>query len=91
MSVLASNGLAGILIDQQTTRHFALSRIAPCIGASAVLLAGCGASQLPIGAPRAMPQSQASAIVTHSERREIGAQPVGWELEMNAEACRERE
>jgi hypothetical protein len=43
-----------------------------CYKASAsvafALLAACGGSQLPIGAPGAMPQSQTSAIATHANR-----------------------
>src|SRR5580704_15964905 len=36
--------------------------------AAAAMLAGCGGSQPPIGAPGAMPRSQTSAIATHAER-----------------------
>jgi hypothetical protein len=34
----------------------------------ATMLAGCGESQPPIGAPGRMPQSQGSAIATSAER-----------------------
>lgn len=39
---------------------------AAIVGVAIALLAGCGESQPPIGAPRAMPQSR--AIVTHADR-----------------------
>jgi hypothetical protein len=42
------------------------ARYALSIGAAAVLLAGCGGSQPPLGAPGAMPQG--SAIVAHADR-----------------------
>jgi hypothetical protein len=40
--------------------------LSSCVAAA--LLAGCGGSQPPIGAPGAMPQSQISAIATHALR-----------------------
>jgi len=43
-----------------------LNRFALRSLAAAAMLAGCGASQPPIGAPGAMPQT--SAIATHAER-----------------------
>jgi hypothetical protein len=47
-------------------RSLGLSRHALCSCVAAVMLAGCGGSQPPIGAPDAMPQSQASVIATHA-------------------------
>ncbi len=47
-------------------RSLGLSRYALAIGAATALLAGCGGSQPPIGAPGSMPQSQ--AIAAHAER-----------------------
>src|SRR5580693_9055001 len=44
----------------------ALSRFALSISAAAALLAGCGGSQPPIGAPGAI--AQTSALATHAER-----------------------
>jgi hypothetical protein len=41
------------------------SRYALCVGIAVAMLAGCGGSQPPIGAPGAMPQS---AIATHANR-----------------------
>ena len=43
-----------------------LSRFALSVCVAAAMLAGCGGSQPPIGAPGAMPQT--SAIATHAER-----------------------
>jgi hypothetical protein len=42
-------------------KRLGLSRYALAIGAASALLAGCGGSQPPIGAPGAMPQSRAAA------------------------------
>ena len=47
-------------------KSFSLGRYALSIGAGAALLAGCGGSQPPIGAPGAMPQT--SVVATHAER-----------------------
>ncbi len=41
-------------------KSLGLSRYALAIGAASALLAGCGGSQPPIGAPGAMPQSRAT-------------------------------
>jgi hypothetical protein len=43
-----------------------LARYALSFGAASALLAGCGGTQPPIGAPGTMPQSR--AIATHTER-----------------------
>jgi len=45
----------------------ALRRYALCFG-TAALLAACGGSQPPIGAPGAMPQSQTSVVAAHAQR-----------------------
>lgn len=37
------------------------------VGTAAAVLIGCGGSQLPVGAPGAMQQSQSSAIATHAQ------------------------
>ena len=42
-------------------RTFARNRYAPSIIIAAALLAGCGGSQPPIGAPGAIPQSRVAA------------------------------
>jgi hypothetical protein len=44
----------------------ALVRFALCTSVAVALLAGCSGSQLPIGAPGAMPQSR--AVATHADR-----------------------
>jgi hypothetical protein len=47
-------------------KSLGLGRFALAIGVAAAMLAGCGGSQPPIGAPGAMPQTSASA--THADR-----------------------
>ncbi len=47
-------------------KSFGLGTYALSGGVSVALLAGCGGSQPPIGAPRTMPQT--SAIATHADR-----------------------
>src|ERR1700734_1697106 len=47
-------------------KNITLGRRALSLGAAAALLAGCGGSQPPIGAPGAVPQRR--AIATHAER-----------------------
>src|SRR5580700_10082829 len=47
-------------------KRLSLGRYALSMGAAAAILAGCGGSQPPIGAPGAMPQT--STIATHADR-----------------------
>ncbi|MGC1757916.1 MAG: hypothetical protein WA215_11375 [Candidatus Cybelea sp.] len=47
-------------------KSFGLGSYALSAGVAVALLAGCGGSQLPIGAPGAMPQ--ASAVTTRGTR-----------------------
>jgi hypothetical protein len=56
-------------------RTVGISRYAASISAAAALLAGCGGSQPPIGAPGAMPQTAALAV--HTDRGESWMLPEG--------------
>jgi hypothetical protein len=53
-------------MEQGKMKSLDFSRCALSICAAAAMLAGCGGSQPPIGAPGAM--AQTSAIATHAER-----------------------
>jgi hypothetical protein len=52
-------------------RSLVLSRYALCSCVAAAMLAGCGGSQPPIGAPGGMPQSRGSAVPLAMKRRAI--------------------
>jgi hypothetical protein len=60
--------VARLFSFQEASLMGILARFALTISAAAALLAACGGSQPPIGAPGALPQSPTSAIATHAER-----------------------